>query len=88
VLHDFGMLLEFVGTEGVEAAGKNNLIALKHIPEGGGTNDATVFERASLRASRLLGLGRRLALPVTETPRSARRWPGPTSAPLRRAGGC
>jgi hypothetical protein len=33
VLRDFGMLLEFVGTEGVEAAGKHNLIAIKHIPE-------------------------------------------------------
>jgi hypothetical protein len=33
VLRDFGMLLEFVGTEGVEAAGKYNLFAIRHIPE-------------------------------------------------------
>jgi hypothetical protein len=33
VLREFGMLLEFVGTEGIEAAGKNNLIAIKYIPE-------------------------------------------------------
>jgi hypothetical protein len=32
-LRDFGMLLEFVGADGVEAAGKYNLIAIKHIPE-------------------------------------------------------
>ncbi len=33
VLHDFGMLLEFLGTEGVEAGGKYNLLPLKSIAD-------------------------------------------------------
>jgi hypothetical protein len=33
VLRDFGMLLEFLGTDGIEAAGKYNLIAIKSIAE-------------------------------------------------------
>jgi hypothetical protein len=33
VLHDFQMLLDFVGPDGAEAAGKYNLIAIKHIDE-------------------------------------------------------
>ena len=33
VLHDFGMLLDFLGPEGVEASGKYNLLPLKSIEE-------------------------------------------------------
>jgi hypothetical protein len=33
VLRDFEMLLEFLGIEGIEATGKYNLIAIKHIAE-------------------------------------------------------